>query len=213
MKGFIKTGIVIAIIALTIIYGKKYIDKTAVNIEDTVIASLREYYITEDVKKLDPVLKLLEKNANKQENIAKINQIAYVEIGKWHNYEIAKFTCSLSYLMACNKSVEGLNKLYGKLNQIYTLKTSGEDHILSAQAYKALNESLSTYLTQRKTLAANTSAVNPKTDREVLLAKCEYSSNCVDCSGTNAKYCTCDYENTKITCPKNRVLGKITDNR
>lgn len=213
MKGFIKTGIVIAIIALVIIYGKKYIDRNAVNTEDTVIASLREYYITEDVKKLDPIMKLLENKSNKPEEIAKINQIAYVEIGKWHNYEIAKFTCSLSYLMACNKSIEGLNKLYGKLNQIYTLKTSGEDRILSAQAYNTLNNSLSTYITQRKTLAANTAAVNPRTDREILLAKCQYSSHCVDCNGNNAKYCTCDYENTKITCPKNTVLGKIDDGR
>ena len=63
MKGFIKTGIVIAIIALVIIYGKKYIDRNAVNTEDTVISSLREYYITEDVKKLDPIMKLLEKTA------------------------------------------------------------------------------------------------------------------------------------------------------
>ena len=64
MKGFIKTALVIAIIACLVVYGKKYIDKNAVNTEDTVIASLREYYVSEDVKKLQPIIKLLENKSS-----------------------------------------------------------------------------------------------------------------------------------------------------
>ena len=213
MKGFIKTALVIAIIACLVVYGKKYIDKNAVNTEDTVIASLREYYVSEDVKKLQPIIKLLENNANKPENISKINQVAYVEIGKWHNYEIAKFKCDLSNKMACNKSLEGLNKLYAKLNQIYTLKSSGEDHILSAANYKQLNDSLEGYIAQRKQVVMNSAAVNPRTNREDVINKCSYARNCTDCNGSNAKFCTCELDNNKISCPKNLVLGKIIDQR
>ena len=124
MKGLIKFAIIVALVAAVIIYGKKYIDENAVNINDTVSISLKKYYISENVADLEPIEKILEKNKNKPEVINQVNELVFIEVGGWFNYVAEKYTCDLSNRMGCKKLVEDLTKIKVKIEQINTVQTT-----------------------------------------------------------------------------------------
>ena len=214
MKGLIKFAIIVALVAAVIIYGKKYIDENAVNINDTVSISLKKYYISENVADLEPIEKILEKNKNKPEVINQVNELVFIEVGGWFNYVAEKYTCDLSNRMGCKKLVEDLTKIKVKIEQINTVQTTEGIKLLSTTRYTELEQACDAALSAKTQTATNSAATNPKTARENTIIKCGDAWSCTDCNGSNAKKCTCEYyNNTKITCPKNLVLGRIVDGR
>jgi len=209
MKGFIKFLVLVVAVVAFVYYGKKYIDDNAMNIDNTVVESLNKYYASENVKDLEPIIKLLNKNENKEEIINKINQLAYVQIGGWYNYLTQKYACNLDNKMACEKAKADINILQTKLNQIYSQKSSGGKTIISSAVYEKIEANIEKYMSGVEQAANNSQASSPKTSREILLQKCAYAKNCKDCSSSNTKHCNCEYAGAKgtenLTCPRNIV--------
>lgn len=196
--------VVIILIVIMIILGKKIIDTKTFDYSEIVSDSLSSYYISGVTTDLKPIIELLDKYKNDDNIIQGIQTYSDNIVGGWYTYLDNKYLCDKSNVNSCRVQLDEFKVLSTRLNNLYTYKSSKGITIILPSVYNNLKYEGEKKITDLDKIVASPSAKSPSDSEEIRNKKCASAVDCENCREGLCKcyYVTQDKIRETVTCKK-----------
>ena len=198
-SGTIIKLIILVLIIVTIIVGKKVIDNKTYDFSSEVRESLNKYFSSGNTKDLDKIINIIDENEKDRAYVDRIEDFASEEVEKMYAYVSNKYLCDKNNLNACAQALEEIKELNKKIDDLYEYKSKEGSLIINPSTYKTLQRNGQEKEKNIESVIKSFASKNAPTSESIRLQRCEQAIEC-NCNNSS-KTCQCKYNTGKVTIP------------
>ncbi len=199
-SGTIIKLIILVLVIVTIIVGKKVIDNKTYDFSSEVRESLNKYFSSGNTKDLDKIIKIIDENEKDRAYVDRIEDFASEEVEKMYAYVSNKYLCDKNNLNACPQALEEIKELNKKIDDLYEYKSKEGSLIINPSTYKTLQRNGQEKEKNIESVIKSFASKNAPTSEAIRLERCEKATEC-NCNNNASKTCQCKYNTGKIQIP------------